>query len=94
MTAWAVTATKNRFRAGVMGAGVSDWGQLAAESDLPEFEVCFRYMTIDVKLMKCTDGPWRECSLDARRKNRFEGQPHSICERSRNGSADSARRER
>ena len=41
MTAWGVTATKNRFRAGVMGAGVSDWGQLAAESDLPEFEVCF-----------------------------------------------------
>ncbi|KAI5117832.1 hypothetical protein M0805_003309 [Coniferiporia weirii] len=38
MTAWGVTATKNRFKAGVMGAGVSDWGQIAAESDMPEFE--------------------------------------------------------
>ncbi|KAI5121213.1 hypothetical protein M0805_007223 [Coniferiporia weirii] len=35
MTAWGVTATKNRFKAGVMGAGISDWGQMAAESDLP-----------------------------------------------------------
>ncbi|KAH8117706.1 peptidase S9 prolyl oligopeptidase active site domain protein [Phellopilus nigrolimitatus] len=38
MTAWGVATTKNRFKAGVMGAGVCDWGQLAAESDLPEFE--------------------------------------------------------
>lgn len=37
MTAWAVGQT-NRFRAGVMGAGVSDWGMMVAESDLPHFE--------------------------------------------------------
>ncbi|KAI5121214.1 hypothetical protein M0805_007224 [Coniferiporia weirii] len=37
MTAWGVTATKNRFKAAVMGAGISDWGQMAAESDLPWF---------------------------------------------------------
>jgi dipeptidyl aminopeptidase/acylaminoacyl peptidase len=37
LTAWAVTQT-NRFRAGVMGAGVSDWGMMAATSDLPTFE--------------------------------------------------------
>jgi dipeptidyl aminopeptidase/acylaminoacyl peptidase len=37
MTAWAVTQTR-RFRAGVMGAGVSDWGMMAATSDLPDFE--------------------------------------------------------
>jgi dipeptidyl aminopeptidase/acylaminoacyl peptidase len=37
LTAWAVTAT-DRFRAAVMGAGVSDWGMLAATSDLPAFE--------------------------------------------------------
>lgn len=37
MTAWAVTQT-HRFRAGVMGAGVSDWGAMVSESDLPTFE--------------------------------------------------------
>jgi dipeptidyl aminopeptidase/acylaminoacyl peptidase len=37
LTAWAVTAT-DRFKVGVMGAGVSDWGMLAATSDLPRFE--------------------------------------------------------
>jgi dipeptidyl aminopeptidase/acylaminoacyl peptidase len=37
LTAWAVTAT-DRFRAGVMGAGVSDWSMMAATSDLPAFE--------------------------------------------------------
>lgn len=39
LTAWGVAATKNKFKAGVMGAGVADWSQLAAESDLPDFEV-------------------------------------------------------
>ncbi|KAH7102705.1 alpha/beta-hydrolase [Auriculariales sp. MPI-PUGE-AT-0066] len=38
MTAWGVSQTKNLFKAGCMGAGVSDWGALAAESDVPEFE--------------------------------------------------------
>jgi dipeptidyl aminopeptidase/acylaminoacyl peptidase len=37
MSAWAVTQT-DRFRAAVMGAGVSDWGMMVAESDLPSFE--------------------------------------------------------
>jgi dipeptidyl aminopeptidase/acylaminoacyl peptidase len=37
LTAWAVTAT-DRFKAAVMGAGVSDWGMMAATSDLPAFE--------------------------------------------------------
>jgi dipeptidyl aminopeptidase/acylaminoacyl peptidase len=37
MTAWGVTQTA-RFRAGVMGAGVSDWGMMVAESDVPTFE--------------------------------------------------------
>jgi dipeptidyl aminopeptidase/acylaminoacyl peptidase len=37
MTAWAVTQT-NRFKAGVMGAGVSDWGMLTLTSDVPTFE--------------------------------------------------------
>ena len=37
LTAWAVTAT-DRFKVGVMGAGVSDWGLMAATSDLPAFE--------------------------------------------------------
>lgn len=41
MTAWAVgqdTAGGPRFQAGVMGAGVSDWGMMVSESDLPTFE--------------------------------------------------------
>jgi len=42
MTAWAVgqddEGAAPRFRCGVMGAGVSDWGMMVAESDLPTFE--------------------------------------------------------
>ncbi|HLJ58210.1 MAG TPA: S9 family peptidase [bacterium] len=37
MTAWAVTQT-DRFRAGVMGAGISHWGSEVLTSDLPTFE--------------------------------------------------------
>ncbi|HWM72224.1 MAG TPA: S9 family peptidase [Nocardioides sp.] len=37
LTAWAVTQC-DRFKAGVMGAGVSDWGAMAAQSDMPTFE--------------------------------------------------------
>ena len=40
LTAWGVTATKNRFKAGVMGAGISDFEQLCAESDVPDLVVC------------------------------------------------------
>lgn len=40
LTAWAVTGAPepDRFKVGVMGAGVSDWGLMAATSDLPDFE--------------------------------------------------------
>jgi dipeptidyl aminopeptidase/acylaminoacyl peptidase len=37
MTAWAVSQTA-RFKLGIMGAGVSDWGMMFATSDLPHFE--------------------------------------------------------
>ena len=37
MTAWAVTHT-NRFKAGVMGAGVSDWNMMTLTSDMSTFE--------------------------------------------------------
>jgi dipeptidyl aminopeptidase/acylaminoacyl peptidase len=37
LTAWGVGQT-TRFRCGIMGAGVSDWGMMVAESDLPTFE--------------------------------------------------------
>ncbi|HET9015694.1 MAG TPA: S9 family peptidase [Thermomicrobiaceae bacterium] len=37
MTAWAVTQT-DRFKAAVMGAGVTDWGMMTMTSDLPTFE--------------------------------------------------------
>lgn len=37
MTAWAVGQT-TRFKVGIMGAGVSDWGMMNATSDLPHFE--------------------------------------------------------
>jgi dipeptidyl aminopeptidase/acylaminoacyl peptidase len=37
MAAWAVGQTE-RFRAGVMGAGVSDWGMMVATSDLQHWE--------------------------------------------------------
>lgn len=37
MAAWAINQTE-RFKAAIMGAGVSDWGMMVAESDLPHFE--------------------------------------------------------
>jgi dipeptidyl aminopeptidase/acylaminoacyl peptidase len=37
MAAWAVTQTQ-RFRAAIVGAGVSDWGMMTLTSDLPGFE--------------------------------------------------------
>lgn len=37
MSAWAVTQTE-RFKAAIMGAGVSDWGMMVMTSDLPDFE--------------------------------------------------------
>ncbi|GCE21672.1 S9 family peptidase [Dictyobacter kobayashii] len=37
MSAWAVTQT-SRFKAAIMGAGVSDWGLMVQTSDLPAFE--------------------------------------------------------
>lgn len=37
LSAWAVTQT-GRFKAAVMGAGVSDWGMMVMTSDLPDFE--------------------------------------------------------
>ncbi len=37
MAAWAIGQT-DRFKAAVMGAGVSDWGMMVAESDMPHFE--------------------------------------------------------
>jgi dipeptidyl aminopeptidase/acylaminoacyl peptidase len=37
MTAWIVGHTE-RFKAGVMGAGVSDWGMMIATSDIPSYE--------------------------------------------------------
>jgi dipeptidyl aminopeptidase/acylaminoacyl peptidase len=37
MTAWAVTQTR-RFKVGVMGAGVSDWGMMVLTGDVPQFE--------------------------------------------------------
>jgi dipeptidyl aminopeptidase/acylaminoacyl peptidase len=37
MSAWAVTQT-DRFKAAIMGAGVSDWGMMVMTSDVPGFE--------------------------------------------------------
>ncbi|KIJ42036.1 hypothetical protein M422DRAFT_254727 [Sphaerobolus stellatus SS14] len=38
LTAWGVSQTKDKFKCGVMGAGVSDWGSMVVESDVPEIE--------------------------------------------------------
>ena len=37
MSAWAITQTR-RFKAAIVGAGPTDWGLMAATSDLPTFE--------------------------------------------------------
>lgn len=39
LSAWGLTATKNRYKAAVVGAGISDWGMLAAESDVLDYAV-------------------------------------------------------
>ena len=36
LSAWAVTRT-DRFKAAIVGAGVTDWGGMVAESDIPSF---------------------------------------------------------
>jgi dipeptidyl aminopeptidase/acylaminoacyl peptidase len=38
MSAWAVTQTR-RFKAAIMGAGVSEWGMMTLTSDVPDFEL-------------------------------------------------------
>ncbi|KAF8180383.1 Alpha/Beta hydrolase protein [Pholiota molesta] len=37
-TAWGCTRPGNKFKVGIMGAGISDWGFMAASSDKPDFE--------------------------------------------------------
>jgi dipeptidyl aminopeptidase/acylaminoacyl peptidase len=37
MSAWAITQTQ-RFKAAIMGAGVSDWGMMVMNGDVPDFE--------------------------------------------------------
>ncbi|KAH9477819.1 putative peptidase YuxL [Psilocybe cubensis] len=38
LSAWGVTRPNNNFKAGVIGAGVTEWGMLAATSDMPDVE--------------------------------------------------------
>ena len=68
LTAWGVSQTKNVFKAGVMGAGVSDWGAMAAESDMPEFEVRYSFI-LSLNINKSTHllfflgRPWWRCPV-------------------------------
>jgi dipeptidyl aminopeptidase/acylaminoacyl peptidase len=39
LAALGCTRPNNKFKFGVVGAGVTDWGMLAATSDLPDIEV-------------------------------------------------------
>ncbi|KAH7102703.1 alpha/beta-hydrolase [Auriculariales sp. MPI-PUGE-AT-0066] len=41
MTAFGVSQTKNLFKAGCMGAGVSMWASMAMENDMPDFEAYY-----------------------------------------------------
>jgi len=43
MTAWGISQTKNKFRCGVMGAGVSDWGSMACVNNLPDDAVILSF---------------------------------------------------
>lgn len=38
LAAWAITQTQ-RFKAAVVGAGVTDWGMLVSTTDVPQFEI-------------------------------------------------------
>lgn len=39
LAALGCTRPNNKFKVGVVGAGVTDWGILAATSDMPDYEV-------------------------------------------------------
>jgi len=39
LTAWGVTQTKTKYKAAVIGAGVTNWEGLVMESSSPELEV-------------------------------------------------------
>lgn len=39
LAAWGCTRPNSRFKVGVVGAGISDWGFLASSSDMPDMEV-------------------------------------------------------
>lgn len=43
LSAWGVTRPNNKFKVGVIGAGVTEWGILAATSDMPDVEVCLQH---------------------------------------------------
>ncbi|PPQ87670.1 hypothetical protein CVT25_011437 [Psilocybe cyanescens] len=38
LSAWGVTRPNNKFKVGVISAGVTEWGMLAATSDMPDYE--------------------------------------------------------
>ncbi|KDQ56820.1 hypothetical protein JAAARDRAFT_70493 [Jaapia argillacea MUCL 33604] len=38
LTAWGVTRPNSTFKAGIVGAGPTDWGSMALQSDLPDFQ--------------------------------------------------------
>lgn len=40
LTAWGIGLSKNRFRAGIVGAGIADWIHHAAVSPYPDVSVC------------------------------------------------------
>lgn len=63
LTAWGVSQTKNKFRCGVMGAGVSDWGSLTTESDMPDFEVLLHFSRVDLSY-RWLGGPWGGSTVD------------------------------
>jgi len=46
LSAWGVTQTKSRFKAAVVGGGVSDWEVMVMESGLPELEVRLLFVNV------------------------------------------------
>lgn len=80
LTAWGVTLTKDRFKAAVVGAGVSNWEGMIMESGSPELEV-ITYFPSEVcpfhGKLKCPESDRSNRSLGLRDKSAIESRSQS-----------------
>lgn len=93
LAAWGCTRPGNRFKAGVICAGPTEWGTLSMTSDMPEMEVgvflhlCPFTFLMEVFIQARLGGgaPWSPGE-----PNYLKGSPNSICAECKNPASDSS----